>query len=185
MWVLSHINHFLVFCAVKCALIIHCCIFFLSSPGEEKEHSLNMETLKRSILQRQLQNLTSQSLVISCAILRLLSVPCPNSAPFSNDAFICFTDVKPLQGFPSQSFHLSPIVQGQERRNRLHLLRVELYQNKIDRAGVIEGKMLFKRSLQFGISHSGLWSSKGVIAWNGEAKEDITDKADFYSLFLE
>ena len=72
----------------------------------KEEHSL-----KRSTLQRELRNLTSQSLVISCAVLRLLSVPCPNSAPFSIDVFICFTDVKPLQGFLSQSFHLSTIVQ--------------------------------------------------------------------------
>lgn len=179
MWVLSHISHFLVFCAVKCALIIHCCIFFLSSPGEEKEHSLNMETLKKE--EHFTKAITKSHFTITADFMcrsETVEVPCPNSAPFSNDAFICFTDVKPLQGFPSQSFHLSPIVQGEERRNRLHLLRVELYQNKIDRAGVIEGKMLFKRSLQFGISHSGLWSSKGVIAWNG-------DKADFYSLFLE
>ena len=48
----------------------------------KEEHSL-----KRSTLQRELRNLTSQSLVISCAVLRLLSVPCPNSAPFSNDVF--------------------------------------------------------------------------------------------------
>ena len=132
---------------------VHCLFIAVSSswaPLVKREHSLNTESLKRSTLQRELQNLTSLLLVISCAVLRLLSVPCPNSALFSNDVFICFTDVKPLQGFPSQSFHLSTAVQGEERRNRLHLLRVELCQNKIDRAGVIERKMLFKRSLQFG-----------------------------------
>lgn len=128
----------------------------LNFPGEEKEHSLNMESLKRSTWQTESQNLTSQSPVISCTILRVLGVPCTNSAPFSGDVFIHFTDVKPLQGFSSQSFHLSTALQGEEGRNHLHILRAELCRNGIDRAGVIEGKMLFKRSIQFGVHVSRL-----------------------------
>ena len=119
-WHVSAVTH-QSFPSIPCceACIDYSLLYLLSLnfPGKEKEHSLNMESFKRSTLQRESQNLTSQSLVISCTILRLLGVPCTNSAPFSGDVFIHFTDVKPLQGFSSQSFHLSAVLQGEEGGN--------------------------------------------------------------------
>lgn len=65
------------------------------------------------------------------------------------------------------------------------ILTAELRQDRVDRAGVIEGKNAFQDTFPIWLSYLQALKSQGIIAWNGEAREVFTGKAGIYSLFLE